>query len=73
MNYPYPKKAIVKHHDTCKDGGTKLYHVTNFDEIGLKFIYQDFRIRSNSKGKFYTNYPGDDDSVEIVDNFIVIE
>jgi len=73
MNYPYPKKAIVKHQNTYKDGGTKTYRVTNFDEIGLKFIYQDFRIRSNSKGKFYTGYPGDEGSVEIVDDFITIE
>ena len=73
MNYPYPKKAIVKHQDTYRDGGTKTYRVTNFSEIGLKFIYQDYRICSSSKGKFYTNYPGDEDSVEIVDDFIVIE
>ena len=73
MNYPYPKKAIVKHQDTCRDGGTKTYSVTNFDEIGLKFIYQDYRIRSSGKGKFYTDYPGDEGSVEILKEFIIVE
>lgn len=73
MNFPYPKKAIVKHQDTYRDGGTKTYRVVNFDEIGLKFIYQDFRIRSTSKGKFYTGYPSDEGSVEIVGDFITIQ
>lgn len=67
------KKAIVKHQDTYRDGGTKTYRVTNFNEIGLKFIYQDFRLNSNAKGKFYTDYPGDEGSVEILKEFIVVE
>jgi hypothetical protein len=73
MNYPYPKKSIVKYEDTYKDGGTKTYRVTNFDEIGLKFIYQDFRLNSNAKGKFYTGYPGSEGAVEILKEFIVVE
>ena len=73
MNYPYPKKAIVKHQDTYRDGGTKTFRVINEEEIGLKYIFQDFRIRSTSKGKFYTGYPGEEDSVEIVHQFIHIQ
>jgi len=73
MNYPYPKKARIKHQDTYRDGGTKTYTVINFDEIGLKFIYQDFRIGSNAKGKFYTDYPGDEGSVEILKEFVIVE
>jgi hypothetical protein len=73
MNYPYPKKAIVKHQDTYRDGGTRTFRVENSEEIGLKFIYQDFRIRSTSKGKFFTNYPSDSGATEIVESFIEIQ
>jgi hypothetical protein len=73
MNYPYPKKAIVKHQDTYRDGGTKIFRVENSEEIGLKFIYQDFRIRSTSKGKFYTDYPSDSGAQEILDSFLEIQ
>ena len=73
MNYPYPKKAIVKYQDTYLDGGTKIFRVMNEDEIGLKSIYQDFRILSTSKGKFYTEYPGESGSQEIVNCFLEIQ
>lgn len=73
MNYPYPKKSIVKHQDTYRDGGTKTYRVINFDEIGLKFIYQDFRMLSSARGKFYTAHPDDKDAVEILKAFIIVE
>ncbi len=73
MNYPYPKKAKIKYKTSYKDGGTKMYYVLNKNEIGLDFVFQDFRINSTSKGKFYTNYPGDIDSVEIINSFIEIE
>lgn len=72
MNYPYPKKAIVKHQDTYKDGGTKTFRVINEEEIGIKFIYQDFRIRSTTKGKFYTDYPSDSGAQEIINSFLEI-
>ena len=72
MNYPYPKKALVKYKDTYRDGGTKTFEVQNSEEIGIKFIFQDFRIRSTSKGKFYTGYPGETESQEIVDSFIEV-
>lgn len=74
MKYPYPKKAkLRKSHTTYKDGGTKRYSVSNAGEIGLEFIYQDFRIRSTTKGKFYVGYPGDEGSEEIIDSFVEFE
>ena len=73
MNYPYPKKAKIKYKTSYKDGGTKMFEVLNKDEIGLDFIFQDFRLGSTSNGKFYTNYPGGENSVEIINSFLVIE
>ena len=73
MNYPYPKKAKIKYETSFLDGGTKRFIVLNKDEIGLDFVFQDFRLGSTSNGKFYTNYPGDIDSVEIINSFVEIE
>lgn len=71
--YPYPKKARLKYKDSYLDGGTKEFKVLNEEEIGLRYIYQDFRLSSTAKGKFYTGYPGYEDSEEIVSSFVEIE
>jgi len=73
MNYPYPKKAIIKYVNAYKDGGTKQFEVLNSEEIGIKHIFQDFRLHSTSQGKFFTDYPGGSASVEIIDTFIDIQ
>ncbi len=73
MNYPYPKKARIKYKGSYLDGGTKEFKVLNEEEIGLKYIYQDFRIGSNAKGKFYTAHPDDKDAVEIISSFVDIQ
>jgi hypothetical protein len=73
MNYPYPKKAILKYKGSYLDGGTKEFKVLNEEEIGLKYIYQDFRMLSSARGKFYTAHPDDKDAVEIIDSFIDIQ
>lgn len=73
MNYPYPKKALLEYADSYLDGGTKKFKVLNEEEIGLKYIYQDFRIMTTSKGKFFTGYPEYKDSVEIIDSFVIVQ
>lgn len=75
MKYPYPKKAILKSKasDSYKDGGTLIFNVINKSSVGIEKIYQDFRIHSSSKGKFYTAYPGDKDAEEIIDSFIIFQ
>lgn len=72
-SYPYPKKAILRFEDAYLDGGTKRYSVVNSEEIGISNIWQDFRIQSTSKGKFYTGYPGNAFAHEVVDSFLIIE
>lgn len=72
MKYPYPKKAKIKYVTSYRDGGTKQYEVLNSEEIGIKHIFQDFRMCSTSQGKFFTGYPGEKDSVEIIDSFVEI-
>ena len=72
MNYPYPKKAKLEYISSFKDGGTKQFRVLNMHEIGIGYVYQDFRMLSTSKGKFYTGYPGEKDSTEIIDSFVEI-
>lgn len=71
--YPYPKKALLKFKEVYKDGGTKLYEVLNSEEIGIKFIWQDFRLQSTSPGKFYTGYPGNAFAEEVISHFLIIE
>jgi hypothetical protein len=73
MKYPYPKKAILEYKGSYLVGGTKEFKVLNEEEIGLKYIYQDFRIVSTARGKFYTEYPEYKDAVEIIDSFVIIQ
>lgn len=70
--YPYPKKAIVKFEDAYLDGGTRCYKVINFDEIGIKHLYQDFRLNTppDAEGKWYTSYPGNG-AIEVVSSFVL--
>lgn len=72
MNYPYPLKAILIYEDSYFDGGTRQFRVENYEEIGLKYIFQDYRLQSTSQGKFYTGYPGLSGSQEIITSFIEI-
>lgn len=75
MRYPYPIKAILltPPREVYKDGGTEEYRVKNADEVGLKYIYKDFRINSKTKGKYFTKYPTDTSGQEIVSSFIIHE
>ncbi len=47
-----------------------MFKVLNSEEVGIKKVYQDFRLQTTSQGKYYTAYPGSKDSTEIIKHFI---
>ncbi len=65
-----PVQISVPAFDAYMDGGTLEFKVLNPEEVGIASVYQDFRLDSTSKGKYYTGYPGYPNSTEIIDNFI---
>ena len=58
------------HWTTARDGGTKLFKVFNVEETGISEVYQDFRINSETKGKFFTAYPNSHNAEIIPDENI---
>lgn len=62
-------KITLKHTDTARDGGTKVY-----DGSDGKTYYKDYRIGTITRGKIYDGYPGHLASRIIdEDNFQIIE
>jgi len=52
-------KFKIKFSAAALDGGTKEFYVVTPKTLVAKYIYQDFRLMSETKGKFFDKYPGD--------------